>query len=217
MSTAQLSAPARQALIALLLFGADATNRMLREKFGVEIDTKPRNQLKAAGLVNVSTPHGNAIVHHLTDEGREYARAELGRSAPAGTGTGVRVLYAVANVLDRALQQSGLDLDKLLHSDAESSEAGPVPDAPASVEDQVLLAYRSLAKRRGDLVSLVRLRQHLADVDRAVLDRTLKAMDRARDIQLEPDPNRRALTAGARAAAILIGGEDKHFITVGHR
>lgn len=42
----------------------------------------------------------------------------------------------------------------------------------------------------------------LDDVNREDLDRTLKAMDRSRMIQLSPDPNRKALSPEARRAAV---------------
>lgn len=89
--------------------------------------------------------------------------------------------------------------------------------ATENIEDRITAAYTKLAKQHGDLVGLVRLRIELADIDRATLDQTLKAMDRARVIHLDPDPNRKALPPEAHEAAIRIGGEDKHFITAGHR
>jgi hypothetical protein len=39
-------------------------------------------------------------------------------------------------------------------------------------------------------------------------------MDRDQVIQLEPDPNRKVLSDRAKAAAIFLGGEDIHLITV---
>jgi hypothetical protein len=90
----------------------------------------------------------------------------------------------------------------------------PQAGGRATIEDQVLSAYGSLAKRRGDLVSLVRLRHLLGAINRDELDRTLKVMARARVIQLDPDPCRGRLTQEDRAAAILIGREDMHFLSV---
>jgi len=218
VSPVELSAPARQALIALLLVGTDATNPMLRERFRLKIETGYRKELEAAGLITVLPKKiKNAYVHRMTSKGRDDARAELGMPAPAGTGYGVHLLYAIANILDRVVQQYDLDLDKVIHSEAESTTEAPVASPRQDVEGQVLTAYTALAKQHGDLVSLVRLRKQLASVDRSVLDRTLKVMDRSRIIQLEPDPNRKALPPAAHEAAIRIGGEDKHFITVGHR
>jgi hypothetical protein len=215
MSTVELSAPGRQALIALLLIAEDATNPMLIERFRLEIKKTERDALVGAKLITIPGKVGNANVHRLTKEGRDSGRRELAKSAPGGTGYGVHLLYAVANILDRVMEQYGLDLDKVLHGDTQAPT--PVTTSPQDVEGQILTAYSDLAKRHGDLVSLVRLRSRLAAVDRAALDQTLKTMDRSRLIQLEPDPNRKALPPEAHEAAIRIGGEDKHFITVGHR
>jgi hypothetical protein len=79
-----------------------------------------------------------------------------------------------------------------------------------TTEDRITATYRSLATRPGQLVSLVAIRAAITDIDRAEQDRALKALDRARTLTLEPDPNRRALTAEAHAAAIQIGPEAKH-------
>lgn len=86
------------------------------------------------------------------------------------------------------------------------------PAAPRSLGDRVREAYDELGGKVGEELSLARLRDKLADVPRAELDAKLREMDRAREIQLEPEPNRKALTDRAKAAAIYLGGEDKHFI-----
>lgn len=84
----------------------------------------------------------------------------------------------------------------------------------ASTEDRIIAAIRSMAAQPNDLVSLARVRAAIADVDHAEMTRTLKAMDRARVIQLDPDPNRKALTEAARAAAVELGGEPKHLVSL---
>lgn len=92
--------------------------------------------------------------------------------------------------------------------------ARPQPAAPPrSVDDRIRNAYQELAARPGALVSLARLRDTLPDVSREELDATLLAMDRRRELQLEPDPHRIALTQRAKDAAIWLGGEDMHLLT----
>jgi hypothetical protein len=212
MPKAELNAPARQALIALLLHSEDVTNPILKAHFRLEIRKPEREQLRDAGLITVPGRDRNANIYRLTPKGRERARAELTESAPEGTGAGVHLLYAMANVLDRVMVQYGLDADKVF-----GAIDAPLPAPQEDVEGQVLAAYSSLAKRRGDLVSLVRLRDRLPGVDRETLDAALKSMDRRREIQLEPDPNHKSLPSEAREAALRLGGEDKHFIRMGHR
>jgi hypothetical protein len=83
-----------------------------------------------------------------------------------------------------------------------------------STEDRIIATIRSLAAQPNDLVSLARVRAAIDDVDHAEMTRVLKAMDRARVIQLDPDPNRKALTSAAIEAAIEIGGEPKHLVSL---
>lgn len=77
---------------------------------------------------------------------------------------------------------------------------------------QILAAYEALTPRPGGTIYLADLREHLASVDRAELDATLIDLDRAREIQLEPDPDRAALTQKARAAAVELGGQSMHLM-----
>lgn len=83
---------------------------------------------------------------------------------------------------------------------------------PEVIRADVIQAYGALSSEPGELVSLARLRDRLKGVPREDLDRVLKEMDRARVIQLEPDPNRKALPQEAKDAAIVLGGEPKHFL-----
>jgi len=223
MPSAELSASARQALIALLLSGQQVTNPMLMKRFNLDLKKSTRDVLIKAGLVELTGEKiSRAMVFRLTEKGRTRAAAELATSAPDGTGYGVRLLYAVANVLNSVMQQYGLDVEKIMQGEIDQPAVPrpgrpPVGEREQGLEGQILSAYAALTKRSGDLVSLVRLRQELASVDRAELDKVLKAMDRSRAIQLEPEPNRKVLSDDAHEAAIRIGGEDKHFISVGHR
>lgn len=101
-------------------------------------------------------------------------------------------------------------------SKGRSSAATSDTSAPAAVpvETRVRAAYQKLAARPGDLVSLARLRDELPDVSRAELDAALLGMDRRRALQLEPDPHRIALSQRAKDAAIPLGGEDMHLLTM---
>jgi hypothetical protein len=88
----------------------------------------------------------------------------------------------------------------------------PPPPGPASVEDRVLAAYDDLVSRPGGTVSLAVLREGLSSVSRDDLDQALLALDEARLIQLEPDPDRAGLTAEDRAATVTLGGREKHLL-----
>jgi hypothetical protein len=89
---------------------------------------------------------------------------------------------------------------------------------PPTVDDRIpsvisdILAWDG--SRPGELVSLVRVRDELGDLHRSDVDAALLRLDRARVIQLEPDPNRIALTDRVKAAAIRLGGEDMHLVAL---
>jgi hypothetical protein len=78
-------------------------------------------------------------------------------------------------------------------------------------ETQILNAIERLADASG-CTALTRLRAELPDLGRADLDQALLDMDNARQLQLEPNPHRLALTADDRASAIWLGGEDMHLV-----
>jgi hypothetical protein len=100
----------------------------------------------------------------------------------------------------------------------DSSQNVPPAPAAASVDDRVQAAVTdALGGQSGGLLSLAKLRDQLADVPRADVDAALLRLDRARAIQLEPDPHRLALTDRAKAAAIPLGGEDMHLVTLPYR
>jgi hypothetical protein len=222
MPTAELKPPVRLALIALLLSPEkEVTDPVLYERFRVKVAKAGRDTLEPAGFITFDV-RKNTNFHRLTAKGREHARALLTGPAPekaGGSMADVRLLYAIGKLLDRVIRDYGLDDEKVFHPDSEGQRPlpKPRPEPAVDVEDKVLAAYHSLAKRHGGLVSLVRLRDQLPGIDRETLDKTLKAMDRSRVIQLEPEPNQKALPPEARDAAIRIGGEDKHLITIGHR
>lgn len=202
MSDVQLTLSAKRVLIALVLLVEEGpTNPVLHDRFGITIDKGLREALVAQGLIELGTGLNRAITHTLTDEGWRRGRSELAAATPdfktnAGPAWG-RLLYGALNALDRLMTEQKLQMADVFR----------VP----SIEEQVLGTYRKLA-RDGDLVSLALLRAKLPGVPKADLDEALTALDRARTIQLEPDPNRAKTSAEAQAAAISIGGEKKHLM-----
>lgn len=94
-------------------------------------------------------------------------------------------------------------------------------DAPVDLASRITDTVTSLLAERNRTrtnpaayLSLVALRAALADVNRSELDAALKAQFRTRRVGLIPEDNRKALTAEHHAAAIEIGGEDKHLIRI---
>lgn len=91
--------------------------------------------------------------------------------------------------------------------------------APAGVEALITDAYGALAAAPGEFVGLRELREQLPGAcatgpGRARVDEALREMYAAQRINLVPRSNQRALSAGDREAAIRLGGEHKHMISI---
>jgi hypothetical protein len=201
-----LSTPARQALVALMMHVTEASNPDLRKLYHVSIEKSARDQLTREKLITWKKGLRGAIFHELTDQGWVRGREELTLAPPDGVGAAWHLLYGAFRHLNGLMIKNSYQLSDVF--------AGEDPGA-ASVEERIRQAYAGLAAEPGDLVSLARLRDELPDIPRTGLDEVLLDLDRRRAIQLEPDPHRIALSDRAKAAAIPLGGEDKHLITIG--
>lgn len=201
-----LSTPARQALIALMLHVTEASNPDLRRLYRITIEKSARDQLTREKLITWKKGPRGAIFHELTDQGWVRGRDELTMAPPEGVGAAWHLLYGMFRHLNGLMIKNGYQLSDVFTAE----DPGPV-----SVEDRIRRAYGELAAEPGALVSLARLRDELPDVPRKDLDEALLDLDRQRAIQLEPDPHRMALSDRAKAAAIPLGGEDMHLITIG--
>ncbi|MDR7278425.1 hypothetical protein [Catenuloplanes atrovinosus] len=205
MTDKPLSARARRALIALVFHPDATTNRVIHERFGFKIEATERNELDGRGFITWTRAAHNAYAHQLTDAGLRRCRTELSAEAPDGATPTDRILYATWQLVARTLPDSLPELRSYIG----------VP--PPSLPDRILATYRNLVSRPGGTVSLSDLRKHLDVTDRGEVDRTLIDMDRQRRIQLEPDPDRAALTAEARDAAVVLSGQQMHLILVSDR
>ena len=54
-----------------------------------------------------------------------------------------------------------------------------------------------------------------AESDETVLDAALRALERAPDVNVVPESNQKALFAEDQQAAVIIGGQRKHFLAIG--
>ncbi len=63
-------------------------------------------------------------------------------------------------------------------------------------------------------MSLARLRPLLGGAEHGDVDTVLRQMDRSPHVSLIPEENQKTLTAKDRAAAVKIGGQDNHLLTI---
>jgi hypothetical protein len=159
-------------------------------------------------------------VHELTEEGWRRGREELGAESPEKSVKECRVLYAYLNLADRLLTRLGLTLEDLL-ADADAADVPqPQPQSQAespqeAVEQRIRSAYADLAASPGSPVQLRLLRQRLADVSREDADAALMRLVLAPGVYLEPESKQRMLSDADWDAAITVGGEVRHLLTIG--
>ena len=217
--TVDLGTSARQALIALMVSVTKVSNPDLRKTYRTEIDKATRAELTDAKLITWEKGARGAIFHELTDKGWRRARNEFLLPPPERV-TGAWLLhYATLRHLALLMKRNDYELADIFAE----PDFGPVEvelgsattETAAPVGERVRGAYFDLAENPGDLVALSLLRARLADVTRADLDHILREMDRRREIHLDPDPSRNSLPQHALDAAIVVGGEEKHLITIG--
>ena len=211
MSRDDLTVRQRAVLFALLGEARQVANPELEQLIGVRLDGADRRQLNARKYVE-STKVGRAYVHELADAGWRWCAQEL--AAPPGERAGSleRAHYKVFGLFARHLDAAGLTLADIAvpTADAPASTAASAADLTASIET----GYRSLAASAGEFVSLRELRLRVADRARPDVDAALTTMFTAQRINLIPQSNQQALSDADREAALRIGGEYKHLISI---
>ncbi|MFY1650725.1 hypothetical protein ACN27J_07500 [Solwaraspora sp. WMMB762] len=231
MSDEKLTMVETSALLILLAEAGPVPNASLTNDHRCELKKPSREKLERLKLIEVGgTPR--RLVLTLSEAGWRRCRTELAAgSPPPGSGAIGGALYAVLLRLDRFLTAQRLSLGEFVTaSNAPAAEDLPVaedlsavPDAPKAdepaadeptVEERVLSAYHKVASRAGDLVNLADLRDLVDDLDRADIDAALRRLHRRPGVTLVPEANQKALDARTRAAAVVVGDQPKHMITM---
>jgi len=206
VSRDDLTVRQRAVLFALLGEARPVANPELEELIGVRLDGAERRDLNDRKLVE-STRAGRAFAHELSDAGWRWCAQELARTPAGRAGSLERAHYRVFAVFARYLDAAGLSLADIVCPDPSATDDD---DLTESID----AAYRSLASASGQFVSLRELRGELSGRPRPDVDAALAALFTAQRINLIPQSNQRALSEADRAAALRIGGEDKHLISI---
>jgi hypothetical protein len=220
VSPDDLTVRQRAVLFALLGEARQVANPELEQLIGVRLDGAERRDLNDRRLVE-STRAGRAFAHELSDAGWRWCAKELA-TAPAGRVSSLeRAHYRVFAVFARYLDAAGLSLADIVRPEAEAeaeAEAGAAEAGAGAAEADLTACieagYRSLAASSGEFVSLRELRLRLPDRPRTDVDAALAALFTAQRINLIPQSNQRALSDADREAALPIGGECKHLISI---
>jgi hypothetical protein len=197
-------------LLALMAEARAMLNTELKERYGIDVEKDRREKLNRLHLVR-SEKSGRTFVHELDDKGWVEVQGALDVSSPKARAIGGALAALHANVRERILPRSGYRNLGELFSRADVAPAQP----PSRLELRLRCAYAALATESGAWVSLTRLRPFFGDLPRADVDEALRALSRADDVNLVPENNQKTLTDADRAAALHVGGQDKHLLAIG--
>ncbi|WP_319460114.1 hypothetical protein [Micromonospora sp. RTP1Z1] len=216
------------ALVVLMVEARELTNSELRELAGFALTGSDNATLVKHGLVKTDRTH-RPFSHELTDEGWAVVRRLHTVPPPKRGGSASRSLFTLLTNLNRSL-----DRLRISHGDFFTQAAAAVPGVPvatghagtaaanvawtertADPEAMVRAAYRELAPAPGAWVGLADLRDRLADQERSTVDATLRALVRQEGVRIIPVANTKSLTPRDRAAAVRIGDEDNHALSIG--
>ncbi|RSD09593.1 hypothetical protein [Amycolatopsis eburnea] len=206
------------AMFTLMVLGREVPNPELKERVGFTLTGKERTQLNETGYIT-SEKVGRTFVHQLTDRGWAWCEKEIGEGnppPPRPLSTLCSALYVVLGGFDEFLRRRNLRLADVF----DPASTGPVGTAPESrpepegdLETRIRVAYRELVREPRGWVGLVDLRPKLG-APAAEVDAVLKRLSSAGKVHLVPEDNRKALTAADHEAAIRIGGEDNHLLSI---
>lgn len=192
------------ALLTLMAVAREIDNTELEEVTGIRITGDVRRRLNDLGLVTSTRLGNKPYVHDLTDKGWVRCRSEFTAERPARPGYYGYAFFAVLNSLDRFLNREDRQL-----ADVFQPETGD-----SGLETQIRAAYRKLAPRPGEPVRLAKLRPLLNGAPKEEVDAVLATLGRKQIVTLTPNPNGKDVTAEDRAAAVRIGGDENHMISI---
>ena len=198
--------PERAVMIALMALNKETRNADLKKRYGIDLKKAARVKLNREGLVQSRRVPGKGFAHELTDAGWAWVVAELDKPAPSGARSAGGALYALLNGLKVALEARGMVIQDLF--------APAAADPAGSLRDRIRQVYRNLASRPGDWVELRDLRKQLGDWPRREVDLEIVRMFREKDVNLTLHEDLRRVTEADRDAALRIGVDDMHLISM---
>ncbi|MGV8873993.1 MAG: hypothetical protein ACOH2Q_15785 [Rhodococcus sp. (in: high G+C Gram-positive bacteria)] len=113
------------------------------------------------------------------------------------------------------MDQSGSRPSEIFFPRTEPALAEKADDPETvDIEASIRTAYARLAREPGSTVRLSRLRNELQDIPRTDLDDALARLRRADDVSLIPEENQKTLTDEERAAAVVVGNQQNHLLSI---
>lgn len=219
MSTEDLNGTEAAVLLVLMAEASPVKNSELRA-MGPELAKPSRDRLKNAGLIEVNASV-RPMTLELTDKGWRTCGELIGGEPPArSTGAG-KAMFTVLAGLRRWLDRTdSRPADVFSPRGDEAAPDEPAIDEKAvdsstvDIEASIRAAYARIAREPGSTVRLSRLRNELRDIPRTDLDEALARLRRAADVSLIPEENQKTLTDEERAAAVVVGNQQNHLLSI---
>ncbi|MFD8496729.1 hypothetical protein [Amycolatopsis sp. NPDC059657] len=196
------------AMFTLMVLAREVENPELESIVGFRLDGKERRQLNDLNLV-ASWKRGRLFAHELTERGWAWCEDEMRAGEPAPSSvrsTLASAMYVLLGGLEGYLRRENLRLAHIFAPDQQV--------AAEDLESRIRAAYGKLASAPRDWVGLAELRSQLGNVPAEAVDAVLKELSKAKQAHLVPESNRKTLTAADHQAAIRIGGEDNHLLSI---
>jgi hypothetical protein len=197
-------------LIVLMVEAREVTNPELVARYGLNVRKENRDKLNELGYV-ASRRVGQPYMHVLDDKGWLRVQDDLDVSSPNARAIGAALAALHSGLRERVLPRTNCrNLAELFAL----TDIMP-PQRPTNLEVRLRSAYAALVSEPGEWLALTRLRPFFADVSRDEVDEALDHLLRSPDVNIVPESNQKSLSEADRAAALRIGGQDKHLLAIG--
>ncbi|CCQ17303.1 putative uncharacterized protein [Rhodococcus sp. AW25M09] len=212
MSTEDLNGTEAAVLLVLMAEASPVKNSELKT-MGPELPKPSRDKLKNSGLIEVNSSV-RPMTLELTDKGWRTCGELIGGEPPArSTGAG-KALFTVLAGLRRWFDRTDSRPADLFSPRGDEPATAEMTEKSVDVEADIRAAYARIAREPGSTVRLSRLRNELRDISRSDLDDALARLRRADDVSLIPEENQKTLTDEERAAAVVVGNQQNHLLSI---
>ncbi|KZF01226.1 MULTISPECIES: hypothetical protein [Rhodococcus] len=219
MSTEDLNGTEVAVLLVLMAEASPVKNSVLKT-LGPNLERPSRDKLKDLGLIEVNRSV-SPMTLELTDKGWRTCGELIGGEPPARSAGAGKAMFTVLAGLRRWLDRTdSRPADVFSPRGDEAAPDEPAIDEKAvdsdtvDIEASIRAAYARIAREPGSTVRLSRLRNELRDITRTDLDDALARLRRAADVSLIPEENQKTLTDEERAAAVIVGNQQNHLLSI---
>jgi hypothetical protein len=204
------------ALIILMAEAREVSNKDMEEIANFRLTGDEWKTLRDRGLIDVRKV-GQVLAFQLTERGWRFCKQLHEAPVNVGNSTAARSIFVLLGGLHRSL-----DRLRVSHADffKQSAEAAPIEDAVESssvdgdVESRIRAVYQDLVSEPGQWLGLADLRDHLSGLDPSAVNDTLRAMAQMKGVHIIPAATSKALETRDREAALRMGGEDHHALSI---